>query len=360
MNRLDDQFMNGQFTWFMGVVEDIYDTFELNRVKVRCFGFHTEDKGKVKTADLPWATVMMPTTSASVSGKGTNHGLLQGSWVIGFFRDGPSAQDPIVIGSVASSFDDGKPNPNFGFSDPNEQWPVEQQDGSFNDTNFRARGIAEDPARVVDEVIQEPESPYNASYPNNQVTETRSGHVIELDDTPSWERIRVKHRTGTFVEIHPNGDVVMAHNNGWRIVTGDDSLHVTGNSTIFVDGDAFVTIGGNSITNVGGNAELYVDGDATTQIQGNANLSVTGNASALVIGETDIMLEQDAFITVAGTTTVDCPTTNWTGNINLTGDLNITGTSTASGDHVSGGISGRTHTHIDSGGLGAGTTSPPQ
>ena len=67
----------------------------------------------------------------------------------------------------------------------------------------------------------------------------------------------------------------------------------------------------------------------------------------------------DADVTVGGTTSVDCPTTNWTGNINLTGDLNITGTSTASGDHVSAGKSGKGHTHTDTPGTGAGTTSPP-
>jgi len=334
MNRLDDQFIGGQFTWFMGVVEDIHDTFKLNRVKVRCFGFHSEDKGKVKTSDLPWATVMMPATSSSISGKGTNHGLLQGSWVIGFFRDGPSAQDPIILGSIASGFDK-IPNPNFGFADPDKEYPVEQQDGSLNDINFRARGIAEDPARVVDETIEEPESPYAAVYPYNQVTETSSGHVIELDDTPSSERIRIKHRTGTFVEIHPNGDVVMAHNNGWRAVTGNDALHVTGNTTVFVDGDARVTVGGNSVTNITGDADLTVGGNSVTNITG------------------------DADVTVGGTTSVDCPTTNWTGNINLTGDLNITGTSTASGDHVSAGKSGKGHTHTDTPGTGAGTTSPP-
>ena len=98
MLRQDDQFVGGQFDWFIGVVEDTNDPKKLNRVKVRCFGYHTDDKAEVKVEDLPFATVMMPSTSPSVEGIGQNHQLLSGSWVVGFFRDGPSAQDPIILG----------------------------------------------------------------------------------------------------------------------------------------------------------------------------------------------------------------------------------------------------------------------
>ena len=37
MKRQDDQFVGGQFDWFIGVVEDTNDPELLNRVKVRCF-----------------------------------------------------------------------------------------------------------------------------------------------------------------------------------------------------------------------------------------------------------------------------------------------------------------------------------
>ena len=35
MLRQDDQFVGGQFDWFIGVVEDTNDPKKLNRVKVR-------------------------------------------------------------------------------------------------------------------------------------------------------------------------------------------------------------------------------------------------------------------------------------------------------------------------------------
>ena len=88
------------FTWFQGVVEDHNDPEQIGRVKVRCLGIHTEDKETLPTDDLPWAMVMMPATSASLSQIGQSpSGLLKGSWVMGWFRDGNSCQEPVVMGS---------------------------------------------------------------------------------------------------------------------------------------------------------------------------------------------------------------------------------------------------------------------
>lgn len=56
--------------------------------------------------------------------------------------------------------------------------------------------------------FQEPVTPYAALYPYNQVHESESGHVIEVDDTPGAERLHWYHRSGTFTEIHPDGKEV--------------------------------------------------------------------------------------------------------------------------------------------------------
>ena len=90
IGRSADQYKDGAFTWFTGKVENINDPKKLNRVKVRCFGFYDD----IAVADLPWATVMMPVTSASTKGNGGNHHLEVGSWVVGFFRDGPKCSRP--------------------------------------------------------------------------------------------------------------------------------------------------------------------------------------------------------------------------------------------------------------------------
>ena len=122
MNSLD-QYIGGEFAWFTGVVEDIIDPMQMGRVRVRCFGYHTDDKSEIPTDSLPWALVMTPITSAGMGGIGQSAtGVLQGSWVIGFFRDGKSAQDPIVMGTVPSMTMGG--NPLKGFSDPRNVYPI--------------------------------------------------------------------------------------------------------------------------------------------------------------------------------------------------------------------------------------------
>jgi hypothetical protein len=93
-------------TWFTAVVEDVSDPTNSGRVRVRCLGFHNGDKAELPTQDLPWATCLLPVTSASTSGVGTSAtGLVPGSWVFGFFRDGAEMQDPVILSTIASSSD---------------------------------------------------------------------------------------------------------------------------------------------------------------------------------------------------------------------------------------------------------------
>ena len=97
--RNEDQFIGGEFSWFTGVIEDINDPDNLNRVKVRCHGWHTSNTSLVSTENLPWATVLQHTCQSGNDGQGESSGQLQpGAIVMGFFMDGENAQMPIVIG----------------------------------------------------------------------------------------------------------------------------------------------------------------------------------------------------------------------------------------------------------------------
>ena len=106
------------FVWFVGVVEDRNDPDALGRVRVRCIGFHTEDISALPTTDLPWAHVMHPVTDPSMHGMGnTPSWLVEGSYVIGFFRDAQDKQQPIIIGSLPGN-PESAADPRSGFNDP--------------------------------------------------------------------------------------------------------------------------------------------------------------------------------------------------------------------------------------------------
>ena len=174
---INDAFVGGTFTWFIGEIKDVSDPEKLNRVRVFPYGFF--DKDRVKDKDLPWATVMMPNTSASYKGIGSNHQLLVGSWVVGFFRDGVSCQDPVILGSITTKTD----------------------------------GVTDIAPETQD------------SYPHNEVHRTVAGHLIEYDNTSGSERINIQHKTGTTININPDGTVFVNASNHTVDITGNTTIH---------------------------------------------------------------------------------------------------------------------------------------
>ena len=100
MNKI---FNKDGFNWWIGVVEDRMDPEQIGRVRVRIYGYHTDDKAFLPTKDLPWAVPILPITSASISGKGSAPlGPVPGSWVIGFFLDGEDMQQPAIFGTIST------------------------------------------------------------------------------------------------------------------------------------------------------------------------------------------------------------------------------------------------------------------
>ena len=132
--------MMGQngFHWFIGVCEDRDDPLKMGRIKVRCLGIHTDDLDKLPTEDLPWSYVMAPTTSSSMQGLGeTPHFIVQGAWVVGFFKDGDESQQPIIMGTLPG-YNTQPPDPTKGFNDPDGNYP-DKATIKEQDTNRLAR-----------------------------------------------------------------------------------------------------------------------------------------------------------------------------------------------------------------------------
>ena len=306
------------FQWFVGVVEDRKDPQTLGRLKVRCLGYHTEGLDKLPTADLPWAHVMNPITSATVSGIGQSPlGAVEGTWVVGFFQDGGDAQQPIIIGTLP-----GKPtelpdtDSKKGFMDAvNGAYPKYKDESDVNrlavnslsvDTSGRSADVETNPHSTLtirradrttsigradfNEVdlgvansrtgtitlsgddgtaFDEPKTPYNAQYPYNHVHESEAGHIREIDDTPNAERIHERHMSGTGYEIHPDGSkVTRVKQDNYTLTTGDDFAHIKGNSSSTVDGGVRVFVNADGATQ---------DGHYTIEVGNNANVNIQVN-----------------------------------------------------------------------------------
>lgn len=274
------------FVWWQGVVEDRDDPLKLGRCRVRCVGFHTPDKTILPTEDLPWAHPIMPVTSASMNGIGfSSTGLVNGSWVMGFFRDGNSGQQPVIMGSLGG-IPQNEAVVESGFYDPDGEYPKTDFIGE-PDTNRLSRSemiedtvvqakredldVIEVSGSAGTSEVTEPSTPYASIYPFNKVIETESGHIIEFDDTEQVERLHIYHKSGTFIEIHPDGSTV-------RKVIGEDYEIKMADDFIHVKGDHHITVDGNANIYTKGDVNMKTGGDFIHEvIEGNYNLNVDGN-----------------------------------------------------------------------------------
>ena len=300
-----------QMFWFTGVVEDREDPLEMGRVRVRIFGIHTDDTTKIGTGDLPWANVMMPVNSASISGVGISPtGLVEGSWVVGFFADGPNAQDPIIMGSLPGKTTQPL-NELKAFKDPNANYPrwFNETDVSRNArfstwkdtpayaTRYSSRVNAVEtatPPKLDTTQLDKSDSYYTRGswqepeprngiggyYPFVHTYESESGIVKEYDDTPSQTRIHEYHPSGSFYEIYPDGKrsfKVVGDN--YEIIIGSENILVRSDQNITIEGNAKHLIKGDYTMEVSGNYNLKVHGERNTKVSFNDNLEVIGNAN---------------------------------------------------------------------------------
>lgn len=215
--------------WFQGVVEDIDDPEKLGQVRVRIFGENAPGGSDNDLNILPWAKVLMPVTSSGFSGIGQAPvGLTPGAWVIGFYMG--DKKHPMIIGSMV-----------------------------MTDTiSDQAAGTAPVQKDYITE-LGEKKTEYSAIYPNNKTVNTRSGHVIEIDDTPSSERIHVYHKSGSYVEIFPDGSIVTKsmkdntsvtmNDHAISVVRGDLQI-VSNEGKIQINADKDIDIVSKSVVNI--------------------------------------------------------------------------------------------------------------
>lgn len=302
--------ING-FIWFVGIVEDRADPLKIGRVRVRCFGWHTEDKVKLPTSTLPWAQVLVPVNSASTSGIGNSPtGLSEGSWVIGFFMDGRRAQTPMILGSFHGVPGDDVDS-DEGFNDPYGVYPLEKGtpdtsllslggDAYLDHPNTKDRistrvtDIPEAAIRKTTSVSpDDAESTYETPtwnqpeiqgvtipplYPYNHTRTTESGHIFEIDDTIGARRIHEYHASGTNREITDDGTrTTRIIGDDYEIVVRDKKVMIFGSCSVTISGDARLRVDGNMVHEVLGNYHLSVKGDMISKIEGNRSTEILGS-----------------------------------------------------------------------------------
>ena len=246
-----------KFIWWLGDVEDVMDPEKLGRVKVRVFGYHTE---KFLTEDLPWATPISSIQSASLTctindqvfhGVGLSPtGIEVGSWVFGFWADHDRTRSPIIVGTLAAFRD----NPDAA---------AQRDSDRIHDVHPLAREV-----NVWDTIKTllgpEPKTTYNTKYPLNKVFATRTGHVVEIDDTEGAERIHIYHKSGTYIEVSSDGrTVTKVTGNNYVIHAQNDEIHVQGNVHVHVVGNVLMEVDKNFEMQVGGTCKIQSGGTMT-------------------------------------------------------------------------------------------------
>jgi len=306
------------FIWFIGVVESRQDPLALGRVQVRCFNVHNASLTEIPSADLPWAVVMQSTSNSPPLA------IKEADVVFGFFTDGRSCQQPIIIG-ILPGFQVETARQGFGFSDQRantdlQNAPRKPQKITYNVDgsgivitnsntaslypltsdlnkpslsgatrydiantviNTRKTNLDKGVVTATGLTWDEPYPAYNPLYPYNKAYETESGHLIEFDDTPGNERITFTHRSASFLDFYPTGTrVEKTTRSNYSITMGDNFVHVMGRCLLTVGEGVYIKVLGDVNIECDNNLNVGVAGDANFSVGGAFNVKCkTYNAS---------------------------------------------------------------------------------
>jgi prefoldin subunit 5 len=304
---------------------------------------------------------MNPVTSATVSGLGqTPLGMVEGTWVVGFFQDADEAQQPIIIGTLpgvpsslptkgaGKGFQD-RLNANYpkytetdvnrlavnDADNPHPSLTIRQADRttSIGRADFNPIDIGRANAPAARSLpgddgtnFNEPATTYKSQYPYNHVYESEAGHIKEFDDTPNSERIHERHSTGTGYEINEFGDKVQrVKRDNYEIISNDHFAHIKGTHNTTVDGGVRVFV----------NANATADSNYTIQVGSNANVNVQvdkGNINLIATQGEINMKAEDMNIDITKDFRVKAQSVNFEVN----GSLKevVTGTNTKTGNPI--------------------------
>lgn len=190
-----------------------------------------------------------------------------------------------------------------GFQDPTATYPTEEYKNK-PDTNKLATGDLngtivqkKNQNRMIgaklpgDASWSQPESPYKGEYPYNKVTQTETGHIIEIDDTPGAERLHIYHRSGTFIEIDANGSLVKRTvGSNYEIIDVNGYISIAGKADVSINGACNIYVGNDANIEVDGDTNINCHNDVTAQAGGNFRMSAVESFS---IRSANVFIEAD-------------------------------------------------------------------
>lgn len=324
------------FVWWIGVVEDRDDPDLIGRVRVRCLGYHTDDFQKIATDDLPWAHVLLPPTSPY----GSHHNLTPGMWVMGFWRDPQSMQEPVVMG-VLPGIPAAGPDPSKGFSDPNSPGAPDPQHGKYKiipdygpyptrvgeqDTSRLARGRTEPhpeiaerdgaatlgvPTALAQGIVKAGTEDFSGTYKdsvntsagasswnepkaldpslrgNGELTyvgqepvERKNPETLE-DRVPGYTRRQTEYPYNRVYESE-SGHILEIDDTPYA-----ERMYQKHRTGTFKEWDA----DGNSVTRIVGNNYTIVAGTDFINVKGDVNLTIDSNCKTYIKGDWDIQVD---------------------------------------------------------------------
>lgn len=132
----------------------------------------------------------------------------------------------------------------------------------------------------------------SSDYTEASVKRTKSGHVLIFDDAGGEERIILKHRNGTGIEMRQDGTIIMrAENNVITSVGGSSVFMIEGdlkvsckNVEVDATGDLDMRVAGDYNLTVGGDKKETITGSVVETISKNKASTVSGNESDIILG----------------------------------------------------------------------------
>jgi hypothetical protein len=276
--------------------------------------------------------------------------LVEGSWVVGFFRDANEKQQPIIMGSLPGN-PQNEADITKGFNDLSGNYPSEYRFESGHGldesdvsrlardedaethlslinrraTQFKDIPTATKPnvstvstasvaetAGTFDEPTPRGTEP-TGTYPFNHVHESESGHIKEIDDTPDGERLYTQHAAGTYEEIIADGTkTVKVVGDNYELVAGKSNIYVRGDINLtcsgtkreLIEGDYILEVGGDFTRKIGKSEQVKIGageagGNLEEEIKGNYAFNIA-NSVVGAVGTTEKGTAKDYDITIGG------------------------------------------------------------